>query len=236
MDRLAATFGCILFPAGALNFSLMNNLGAGHTGGDVLVFLNDDIEPLAAGWLSELASQAIRPEIGIAGARPIYRSGAIQHIGLATGIMGGIGYPHRNTFGSALWPWLAFTRNVSAVTDVLAIRKGVFQELGGFDAYSHCSSAKSTFAFGARTAGYEVIVEPSAVLRHRDFRNRRVSVPPEERALWNQRWRETWVAHGDPYYSPNFRTTCEDPALEWRNRAICRRGYMADVSQVQVRR
>ena len=100
----------------------------------MLVFLNDDTEPLAPEWLEVLVAQAVRKPAGVVGAKLVYPSGAIQHAGMAIGIMGVAGHPHRDAFGSQWWPWLSFTRNVPAVTGAcMAIRKPVFDEPGGFD-------------------------------------------------------------------------------------------------------
>ena len=57
---------------GPFHFSRMNNLGAEAADGEILVFLNDDIEPLLPSWLSKLAAQAQRPDVGIVGARLVY--------------------------------------------------------------------------------------------------------------------------------------------------------------------
>ena len=94
----------------------MNNAGAAAASGEILVFVNDDVEPLVSEWLDVLVAQAQRPEVGVAGAKLVYPSGAIQHAGIVIGIMDGVGHLYRDTFGVKYWNWLPFARNVSAVT------------------------------------------------------------------------------------------------------------------------
>ncbi len=220
MDRLLETRNCVRVPyTGPFNFAAMNNLGARHAVGDILVFLNDDTEPLESGWLSALLAQANRREVGAVGAKMIYPSGAIQHAGIVTGIMEGAGHLHRNTFGSPYWNWLPFTRNVSAVTGAcLAIRKVVFEELGGFDESFPVNYNDVDLCLRARQTGYEVIVEPAALLRHYECQSRQAGVRLEERYLFEQRW-ATWLERGDPFYSPHLRRTVEDAGLELQDLA-----------------
>ena len=215
MDRLLASCECARVPyAGPFNFAAMNNLGARAASGELLVFLNDDIAPLDPDWLTALAAQARRPEIGIAGAKLLYPSGAIQHAGIVIGMMEGAGHLHRNTFGSAYWNWLPFTRNVCAVTGAcLAIRAGVFKELDGFDETFPVNYNDVDLCLRARRAGYEVIIEPAAVLRHYECQTRQAGVRLEERYRFEQRW-AAWLDRGDPYYSPHLRLTSEDAGLE----------------------
>src|SRR5664280_367942 len=118
---------------GAFHFSRMCNAGATVAEGEVLVFLNDDVEPLVHSWLSALAAQAVRPAVGAVGAKLLYPSGSLQHGGIAIGIGDGCAHPGRGGYGSPFWRWLDLTRNVSAVTGAcLAIRRQVFFELAGF--------------------------------------------------------------------------------------------------------
>ena len=196
--------------AGPFHFASMNNLGAGRATGDILVFLNDDVEPLDRGWLTALVAQAERPEVGIAGAKLVYPSGAIQHAGMAVGIMEGVGHPYRDTFGSAWWHWLPFTRNVAAVTGAcLAMRRAVFEQLDGFDEAFPVNYNDADLCLRARAAGYEVIYEPGAVLRHEECRTRTRGVRVAEMELWEERWGE-WV---DRFYSPCLTREREDAGL-----------------------
>lgn len=214
MDELLDRTACRRVPySGPFNFSLMNNRGARQASGDVLVFLNDDVEPLAPQWLSELLAHVHRPGVGIAGARLVYPSGAVQHAGLALGIMNGVGHLHRDTYSAQFWNWLPFTRNVSAVTGAcLAIRREVFEELGGFDESFPVNYGDADLCLRAREAGYEVVVEPTALLRHYERKTRRPGVLIEEKVHWTERWGNS-IEAGDPFYSPHLTKSREDASL-----------------------
>jgi GT2 family glycosyltransferase len=214
MEKLLARLGCVRVRyEGAFHFAMMNNLGAQRASGEILVFLNDDTEPLESGWLGALVAQLERPGVGIAGARLLYRSGAIQHAGLAIGIVEGVGHLHRDTFGAEFWKWVPFARNVSAVTGAcLGIRKRLFEELAGFDLAFPVNFNDADLCLRARQLGYEVIYEPAAVLRHYECSTRTPGILYEERERWNDRW-GTVLERGDSYYSPNLTRTREDASL-----------------------
>lgn len=220
MDQLLDSYPCVRVPyTGPFNFALMNNLGAEHATGGVLVFINDDVEPLSSEWLGTLLSHAHRREVGAVGARLVYPSGAVQHAGMVIGIMEGAGHLHRNTFGSSYWNWLPFTRNVSAVTGAcLAMRSNLFAELHGFDESFPVNYNDVDLCLRARDAGYDVIVEPAALLRHYECQSRQAGVRLDERYRFEQRW-AGWLERGDPFYSPHLRRTTEDAGLELQDLA-----------------
>jgi GT2 family glycosyltransferase len=201
--------------SGPFHFSRMNNLGAAAATGSILLFLNDDTEALERSWLSRLAAQVERPAVGVAGAQLVYPSGTLQHGGVAIGIGDGCGHLGRDS--SALtprWPWLHLTRDVSAVTGAcMAIQASVFNRLGGFAEEFPVNYNDIDLCLRARAAGYRVIYEAGAVLRHHECQTRQGIVTPQERRRWNQRW-ELVIKAGDPFYSPNLSHQYEDLSLE----------------------
>ncbi|HEX8986284.1 MAG TPA: glycosyltransferase, partial [Bryobacteraceae bacterium] len=175
MDRLLDRVGCTRVTyEGPFNFSVMNNRGAVAAAGEILVFLNDDVEPIAPEWLGALIAQAQRPGVGIVGARLLYPSGAIQHAGVAIGIVDGAGHPHRFCSEPGYWPWSSTTRNVSAVTGAcLAIRKEAFLGIHGFEAEFPMNYNDVDLCLRIRKAGYAVLLEAGAVLRHYEAQTRK---------------------------------------------------------------
>ncbi len=196
--------------SGRFDFATMNNLGVKSAKGEVIVFLNDDVQPQSDDWLEALVAQAQRPEIGAVGALLLYPNGSIQHAGIVLGIAGYAAHPRRGKFDGGFWPWTTVTRNVSAVTGAcLAMRRKVFDELGGFDPKFPVNYNDVDLCLRARSAGYQVIVEAAARLTHFESRTRKRGVKWEEMDLLADRWGEE-IAAGDPYFNPNLSLRNED--------------------------
>jgi GT2 family glycosyltransferase len=199
--------------SGPFHFARMCNQGAREARGEFLVFVNDDVTPLSPDWLGHLAAHALRREIGAAGAKLLYPSGAIQHAGVAIGIVDGAGHPGRGTLGRPWWPWLDFTRDVSAVTGAcLAIRTAVFREAGGFSEDFPVNYNDVDLCLRLRRAGYRVVVEPRALLRHDECRSRPGRTTAGERELFYDLWGGQ-IEAGDPFYHPALPLDREDLAF-----------------------
>jgi len=197
--------------SGEVNYSRMANLGAAAATGDWLVFLDDGEFPSQGDWLANLAGHVSRAEVGVVGGKLAFPSGAVQHAGIVTGMMDGFGYPLWGAFGSPFWHWNDLTRNVSAVSRAfMALRRPVFQELGGFDEEFRWSFGDVDLCWRARALGYEVIYEPTAVLVREDRHSPRVD--PEDRVRWRLKWPDV-DGHCDPFYSPHLSTQREDASL-----------------------
>lgn len=203
MEQMLERFACDVAPfCGEFNFARMNNTGAEMSTGDVLLFLNDDVMPISADWLPRILEHAMRPEVGVVGAKLVYPSGAIQHAGIVVGIMDGAAHVGRGLFKSDLWRWLDQTRNVSAVTGAcMGIRKATFLDLGGFDPEFPVNYNDVDLCLRARQAGYEIIFEAGAVLRHDECQTREPGTRLEERDRFHQRWADV-LKVPDPYFSP----------------------------------
>ena len=48
---------------GAFNYSGLNNFGVGQARGSLIVLLNNDLEVINGGWLDEMVSHGLRPEM-----------------------------------------------------------------------------------------------------------------------------------------------------------------------------
>ena len=188
------------------NYSAVNNLGATLGDGEVLVFLNDDTEVLDPSWMTEIVGWARRPEIGVAGLQLIGPDGELQHAGAVLGMGGfadhvfeGMAPGSPSLLGNAGW-----YRNVLAVTGAcLAVRREVYDELGGFDERFLLTGSDVAIGLDAKLKGYRNVCSPYAALRHLESATRGTHVPLED--FFTSYWRyNPWLFGGDPYYSPNL--------------------------------
>ena len=206
--------------SGAFNFSLMVNLGVRRSRGDVVVLLNDDVVPIESGWLQGLVSQVTRPSIGVAGALLKYRSGAVQHAGITSGIMDAVGHPHRGRVHAKYWNWLHVSREVAAVTAAcLAVRRSMFNEVGGLDPMFPQNYNDVDFCFRIGELGYTILYEPLALLRHDECSTRQATTFGWERQRFLERWSEK-LQEDDRYYNPNLSTETEDGSLRLEDRDL----------------
>ncbi len=207
---------------GAFNWSAMNNRAAEAARGDILLLLNNDIDVICPGWLVELVSQALRPEIGAVGAKLLYPDDTVQHAGmtLGNGSFGGHLYRHAAHDDPGHAGILAARRRVSAVTGAcLAIRRDVFHAVGGIEQEQlRVTGSDVDLCLRVRASGLAVICTPHAPLYHRELATRGVDATPEqrarvarERAFLLQRWGA--AIETEDFLSPNLTVVQEQLAL-----------------------
>jgi len=203
------------------HYAAMNNEAVRSVSGGIVLLLNDDVEALSPGWLHEMVSHAVRPEVGAVGARLVYPNGSLQHAGLVTGLFGMVGHVCR---GMAAEPraWLrTHARTVSAVTGAaLAMRRDLYAELGGLDEQFAVAFNDVDLCLRAARAGYRTVYTPRATLVHRESRTRGRDDTPEKRARLSREiaaLRARWGSRldDDPHYSPNLSLWSDRMRLAW---------------------
>lgn len=204
------------YPA-AFNWSAVNNFAARHATGDYLLFLNNDVEALAPGWLDALLAFASRPEIGMAGGLLLYPDGTVQHAGVVLGLTGYAGHVFAGRRPDEATPFgrADRIRNCTAVTGAcMLMRREVFDELGGFDERFILCGSDVEICLRARARGLRVVMTPHARLLHHEAKTRGTEIPRSD-------FQRSFVAYepylkgGDPYYNPNL--SLKDPRLALRD-------------------
>ncbi len=207
---------------GTFNFAAICNHAARAARGDILVLLNNDIDAIGRGWLAELVSQAVRPEVGAVGAKLLYPDGRVQHAGIVLGP--GPAVSHQFRFASRHDPGAqgecALARTVSAVTGAcLAVRRAVYFEVGGMNE-SDFAITYSDIDFCLRIGdyGYRIVWTPFAELTHFESRTRGYDDTPEKIAFSRGEERSfgaIWgtLSDADPYHNPNLLQGGETLAL-----------------------
>ncbi|MCY1042965.1 glycosyltransferase [Corallococcus sp. bb12-1] len=185
------------------------NEAARDAPGEVLVFLDADLSPDSEDWLAELVSQALRPEVGAVGAKLFAPDGRVEHAGfvLGMGADGVAGGPYRGLSRESTGHVgrAAVQQRVSAVSAAcLAVRRSVFERVGGFDAGVLPGPWRDVdLCLRLAAHGLMTVWTPHAVLIHAT-----VPASPEADLLsssaatvFKARWKET--VDDDPFHSPN---------------------------------
>ena len=206
------------------NYSALNNLAAAQAQGEVLVLMNNDIEVISPGWLDEMVSHVMQPEVGAVGAKLLYPNDTLQHAGVMLGIRSVAGHVHkflkrdeRGYQGRA-----AVAQNLSAVTAAcLAVRKQVWQEVGGLNETDLTVAFNDVdFCIRLVQAGYRNVWTPYAELYHHESVSRGTEDSPEKQARFagevhymRTQWADVLLV--DPAYNPALTLDDEDYGLAW---------------------
>jgi GT2 family glycosyltransferase len=205
---------------GPFNYSAINNFAVRHAKGEVVVLLNNDIEVISRDWLTEMVGHALRPEIGAVGAKLLYPNGMVQHAGVVLGIGGVAGHVHRYLGGTE--PGYYFraiaTQNYSVVTAAcLAVRKAVYEEVGGLDAVNLKVAFNDVdLCLKLLKAGYRNVFTPHALLYHHESLSRGHDDTPEKKAIFEHEFghmKTSWGKIADSAYNPNLSLEFEDFSL-----------------------
>jgi GT2 family glycosyltransferase len=198
---------------GPFNFSRMINLGVAATTAEVVLLVNNDVEITQPGQVEAMVANAMRPEVGVVGARLLYPDGTVQHAGMV------LSSPAN---GTAQHAWrgaakdadgylhaLRTRRNVQAVTGALvATRRDVFNAVEGFDEVNLPVEQNDVdYCLRVRSIGLRVLVMPTDGIIHRESSTRGAATTPEvlrmrsaDSLVMEQRWGE----QSDPFRNPHI--------------------------------
>jgi GT2 family glycosyltransferase len=204
----------VLSMPGPFNYSKLNNQAAKEANGEVLLLLNNDVAVIDSDWLRELVSQAIRPDVGMVGAKLLYPNGKVQHGGIVIGP--GPSFAHiqrladRNNPG--YFGQLALVRTLQAVTGACAaIRRSVFFEAGGLNETDlEVAFNDVDLCLRLSDLGYRVVWTPFAELFHLESVSRGYEDTPEKQErtrrelLYVMKTFASLFEAGDPFHNPNL--------------------------------
>lgn len=176
-----------------LGFARGCNLGASKASGDIIVFLNNDTFVMPD-WLPRLLAPFEYPSVWVTGSRLLYPNGRVQHAGVVF-IEEGPGHVFAGLPGNS--PLVLKQREYQAVTGAaLAIRRRVFDEVGGFDTAYFNSYEDGDLCLKVREAGGRILYVPDSVAYHWESMSRgRLSANDERnQQLFISRWRGRFVA------------------------------------------
>ena len=175
-ERLQHIYGfTYIYEQMPFNFSKMCNMGAARAIGDLILFMNDDIEIIERSWLRRMAGQALQPHVGAVGAKLWYAgTQTIQHAGI-TNMQ--IGPSHKLvTFPDDRDYYYGRNRVVYDMIGVtgacLMVSREKYDEVGGLDETMAVAYNDVDFCFKLVEAGYYNVQRNDAVLYHHESMSR----------------------------------------------------------------
>lgn len=200
---------------GRWNWSAVNNLGAAAASGEVLLFLNDDVEPMGPDWLTHMVNTLLDHRAGVVGAHLRYPNGDIQHLGMRLVDQGVRHLFHFCQGTEVAGQWLMnHPREVSAVTGAcLMVSARLFAATGGFDESFPVVCNDTDFCLRLRERGERVLIEPRAKLVHYEGVSRIGMAEGDDVARFTAKWQEV-LSQGDPFANPNLDSGRDDWSVD----------------------
>jgi GT2 family glycosyltransferase len=148
---------------GEYNIAKMKNFAVELATGEILIFLDNNLEVIDSDWLEEMIGWASQKKIGAVGGKILNPNGTIRRTGLlfeqqkARYVFSGV-KEYFGVFGSSEW-----YRNFMALPGSwMATRKGLFEKMGKFDGNSSKDYYNVEFCLRLRKHGYRIAYSPYA--------------------------------------------------------------------------
>jgi len=178
------------------------NAASQEAQGEFLVLMAADGEVVNPNWVEQLLNHALRPEVGIVGAKLVDRDGKISQAGLILGLNGGVGsaFVGEKHDANGYMYRLAVEQNYSAVSGVcLMVRKVLFEALGGLDEHAFADGYSDVdLCLKAGQAGYLTVWTPLVQVIHSGHQ---AQTPQALQAL-REKWSGAFA--GDSAYNANL--------------------------------
>ena len=220
LETLLQTHTYIYAPM-EFNFARMCNMGAIAATGNVLLFLNDDIEFVKNQWLLKMLAKAVLPYVGAVGLKLYYPdSQMIQHSGVTCLPIGpvhklqGFADDKQYYYGKN-----QFVQNCLAVTGAcLMVEKVKFAEVGGFLDNLQVAYNDVDLCISLYEAGYQNMVVNSCFAYHHESLSRGNDESDEKQKRLQTEWailqnRHPYFAVEDPFYPKQLNTQSLDARI-----------------------
>jgi glycosyltransferase involved in cell wall biosynthesis len=174
------------------NFSAKCNVGALHATGDVLIFLNDDIQAESDEVIGQLIAPLSESGVGMTGPKLLFENQRIQHAGVANGPHGP-GHSHYKALaGGPRRTELSINREVSALTGAcVALKADLFHQIGGFSEALPVNYNDIDFSLKVRREDLRLVWIWDIVLWHFESISRSPVVHQWETDFLAKRWGPT---------------------------------------------
>lgn len=212
----------LLMP-GKFNFSKACNAGVAAAKHELILLLNNDVEPLHSDWLGQMAQELESNSVGACGALLLFPDGFIQHGGVTLG-MGSVAR-HTFHFKHPSSPenlgLIERRREVSAVTAAcLLTRKSLWVSVDGMNEDALPVAFNDVdYCLKLLADGKKIIWTPHARLTHLESVSRQSDDTPEkmrrfasEEKYMHDHWAP--LLQNDPYYNPNLSLFGDDYVID----------------------
>ena len=167
------------------NFSAMCNCGANNTDGELILFLNDDIEIQGNEWLERLIGHAQQSQAGAVGCKLYYPDGhTIQHNGVVNlyNNPGHVFYGFDDRNANFYFSRNLIDYNFMIVTAAaMMVSRSKFDEIGGFDETLPVAYNDVELCFKLIEHGYYNVLRTDVALIHHESVSRGLDRENEEK-------------------------------------------------------
>lgn len=163
------------------NFSKINNYGATFAAGNILLFLNDDLEVIQDDWISCMLDVFDDLSVGMVGPVVYLPNGSVPGAGArmrldGSGVIGVSPLPVENRISQTIGGMC------------MMIRRDVFDEVGGFDEDFIITHSDTALGLAVNDCHYKVIVTPHSKVKHYERSSRPATDLPEDTETFFQKY------------------------------------------------
>jgi GT2 family glycosyltransferase len=221
-SRYASRIRRIMMP-GAFNFANACNVGVAHARYELVLLLNNDVDPLHPEWLQRMAVELEDDRVGACGPLLLFPDGFAQHAGvtLGAGSVARHSFHFRHPDAGEDHQLISQRREISAVTAAcLLTRKTLWDDVGGMNEEALAVAFNDVdYCLKLRDDGNTIIWTPHARLTHLESVSRKADDTAEklrrfarEEKYMHERWGKLLL--NDPYYNPNLSLYAGDYVLD----------------------